>query len=191
MLLGSLDAGGRIVDPAGVLARVADFGGEFRILLHPLFPVGVEIGAEDLCGFGLRGRGRLRLGEGEKRNSQKYSGKTSKGENADHVCLLADLDNSLSRSRASMTMTRAVSSMPIAVLSTRMASRARTSERLCAPCRACRVRELRPGPVRGSGLLLFPCALSSGVRRGLRVKRRGRPSARHGGKRPCRCRGPP
>src|SRR5579884_698066 len=127
MLLASLDAGGRIGDPAGVLARVADFGGEFRILLHPLFPVGVEIGAEDLCGFGLRGRGRLRLGEGEKRKSQKYSGKTSKGENADHVCLLADLDNSLSRSRASMTMTRAVSSMPMAVLSTRMASRARTS----------------------------------------------------------------
>lgn len=43
VFLASLNPCRRVVSPAGVLAGIADLGGQFRIFLHPLFPVRVEI----------------------------------------------------------------------------------------------------------------------------------------------------
>src|SRR6266446_1670279 len=124
-----LEALPRIVAPAAIQSGKADGGRGFRILLHPQFPIVVEIRPELSSGFGLFAiPARCGLGERQHRQDEQPAENTNcqHREQTDHPGLPA-LANSLSRSCASITMRRAVSSMPMAVLSTSTASVARTS----------------------------------------------------------------
>src|SRR5229473_6829773 len=128
MLCAPLDSGGRAVGPAIVLAGKADIRGVFWIFLHPAPPIGFEEGAEFLRSGGLRVRvWPLRIFCG----SEKYERRGEHREYCEHAnhygFLPAAVASSFSRSRASMTMRRAVSAASIAVLSMRTASLARTS----------------------------------------------------------------
>src|ERR1700730_12666075 len=123
-----IEALSRIVAPAAILSGKTDGGRSFGILLHPPFPIVVEIRQELSCCFGLfavpasRGLSKLQHRQDEQpaENTQRqHRGQT-------HHPALPAFANSLSRSCASITMRRAVSSMPMAVLSTSTASAART-----------------------------------------------------------------
>src|SRR5229473_6516790 len=128
MLCAPLDSGGRAVGPAIVLARIAEPRGGLGIFLHPAPPIGFEEGAESLRSGGLRVRvWPLRIFC----CSEKYERRGEHREYCEHAnhygFLPAAVASSFSRSRASMTMRRAVSAASMAVLSTRRASAARTS----------------------------------------------------------------
>ncbi len=146
MFFAALESGGRAVGPAIVLAGVADVCGDLRIILHPALPIGVEERAEFLRSFRFRARGWLLrilgLAKSEQRQHE-HRAADSRGkdhEYAHHASLPAAVASSLSRSRASMTMRRAVSAASIAVLSTSgetlrsrsRLSRSRTSSSTCA-----------------------------------------------------------
>ena len=62
----ALNACGRIIRPARILAGITYAGGDFRVFLHPALPVGVEIAAE----FG----GFVGRGEGEERSQEREEG---------------------------------------------------------------------------------------------------------------------
>src|SRR6266849_452258 len=149
MFLAARDSRRGVVRPAIVLAGVADVRSDLGILLHPAPPIGFQERAKFLRGgrlrsIGFRGAG---LGSAGRRASawlprifgaakrELREGKSCAGnrhsehhEHANHYGFLpAAVANSLSRSRASITMRRAVSAASIAVLSMRTASAARTS----------------------------------------------------------------
>src|SRR6266851_1493089 len=124
-----LEALPRIVAPAAILSGKAYGGRGFGILLHPPFPIVVEIRPELSCCFGLFAvPPRCGLSERQHRQDEQpaKNANCQYREQTDHPALPA-FANSLSRSCASITMRRAVSSMPMAVLSTSTASAARTS----------------------------------------------------------------
>src|SRR5713226_2744870 len=118
----------RIVAPAAILAGKAHGSRHFGVLLHPPFPIVVEIRPELSC-FGLFAvPARCGLSERQHRQDEQPAKNANRQhrEQTHHPGLPA-FANSLSRSCASITMRRAVSSMPMAVLSTSTASVARTS----------------------------------------------------------------
>src|SRR6266403_351254 len=119
----------RIVAPAAILPWKTDGGRGIRILLHPPFPIVVEIRPKLSCCFSLLGiPARRGLSERQHRQDEQHAKNAhcQYRQQTDHPGL-PTFANSLSRSCASITISRAVSSMPMAVLSTSTASAARTS----------------------------------------------------------------
>src|SRR6266403_2743549 len=123
-----LEALPRIVAPAAILSRKADGGRGIGILLHPPFPIVVEIRPELSSCFGLSvGPAGFGLRESQHRQDEQAAKNANRQHRKQtHHPGLPAFANSLSRSRASITMSRAVSSIPMAVLSTSTASAART-----------------------------------------------------------------
>src|SRR4029077_10727922 len=100
----------RIVAPAAILPWKTDGGRGIRILLHPPFPIVVEIRPKLSCCFSLLGiPARRGLSERQHRQDEQpaKNANCQHREQADHPGLLA-FANSLSRSRTSITMSRAV-----------------------------------------------------------------------------------
>src|SRR6266403_4302373 len=124
-----LEAVSRIIAPAAVLSGKTNGGRGIGILLHPSFPIVVEIRPELSCCFGWFAVPAC-CGLGERQHWQDEQSTENANcqhrEQTDHPGLPA-FANSFSRSCTSITMRRAVSSMPMAVLSTSTASAARTS----------------------------------------------------------------
>ena len=130
MLLAPRDALRRIIRPAAVLPGETNACGHLRGFGHPALPVFVEVGAEFAGGFLRRVRAAtLRLRRAGPRQGQQPARDRQRQNELfpHHDCLPAPLVNSFSRSAASRTMSRAVSSTSMAVLSTSTASCARTS----------------------------------------------------------------
>src|SRR5438876_1900733 len=121
-----LDALSRIIAPPAILSRKPGGGRGFGIFLHPPFPIFVEILAEFSSCFCWAGT-RLRKCQQRHHKQRAPCRKCQHQQCSNHGFPPAAPANSFSRSWASMTINRAVSSMPIAVLSTSTASAARTS----------------------------------------------------------------
>src|ERR1700687_3299515 len=129
MFFVALDAGWRVVGPAIGEAGIAYMGGDLRVLLHPALPIGLEERMKFLRRGGLRGGLRLLrilcCGVDHERSSKRRAGDCDRQryeQTNHHGFLPAAVASSLSRSRASMTMRRAVSAASMAVLSTRTGS---------------------------------------------------------------------
>src|SRR5712692_9060999 len=129
MLLARFEAFRGVVIPPAVLPGIAYGRCRSRVLLHPALPVFIEIRAEfSRCLRLAAGLVCACLRQGQHRHQQpSCDGSHPQHRQQTHHPALPALANSLSRSRASITISRAVSSMPIAVLSTSTASAARAS----------------------------------------------------------------
>src|SRR5208282_3893033 len=110
-----------IVRPTPVLPRIARRRSQLRVFGHPLFPVFFEIGAKFPRHTVLRGALLpLHLSQ----QHQRHGKKAAACNHCDHChyphydSLPAAFAKSFSRSSASITISRAVSSASIAVLST-------------------------------------------------------------------------
>src|SRR5882724_3693829 len=120
MFFATRNAGRRIVRPAIVLPRKTNMRSNFRILRHPASPVAVEEAAKCLRRVRLRvwllrifGLGKREQREREGRDGNRQG---KQHEQTNHYGFLpAAVVSSLSRSRASITIRRAVSAASIAV----------------------------------------------------------------------------
>src|SRR6266404_6633776 len=108
-----LDAFGGIVAPATILPVISNERGHHRVVVHPALPIFVKIGAEFSRCFGWTGT-RLSARRQGHHKEHAACGKRQRQECTNHGSPPATPANSLPRSWASMTIKRAVSSMPIA-----------------------------------------------------------------------------
>src|SRR5256712_10921672 len=130
MLFPQLDSLRGIVPPAAVLTGKTEPSCGFGLIHQCALPVFIEKGAELFHLFCLNTVVSCSVVRQRKyrRNRQRATKPYCQQHRCSHhISLLTVLAKSLSRSRASMTIKRAVSSTPIAVLSTSTASAARTS----------------------------------------------------------------
>src|SRR5260370_1039734 len=118
------------VAPPAILPGKSDKSRRLGIFLHPALPIFIEKGAELFHLFCLNAVVSCSVvplrtyGRNRQRTTKPYC---QQHRCSHHASLLAACANSLSRSSASLTFNRAVSSIPIPVLSTSTASAARTS----------------------------------------------------------------
>src|SRR5580700_931627 len=130
MLLPALNPRSRIVSPSIVLSGISDLRRYVRVLFHPSFPVRFEIRAKLAGLFGLRVSARASSGVTQnyhRHNQQRATQPHGSHRKHSHHAFPLAATKSFSRSRASITINRAVSSTSIAVLSTITASSARTN----------------------------------------------------------------